>query len=182
MMNKTITWEAIEYVSREHCAVEIDQYGLKAISTIDGIYADEPFKVAYELYANELFETGTLLIKASYGSTKWDITLRCKNGIWYMNNKVHPEFTGCTDVDIATTPLTNTLPIRRLSLGVNEEREIRVVYFDLFKGEIKALSQRYRKLSEHAYHYENIPNDFEADIKVDDEGLVVNYPGLFTRS
>ena len=44
------------------------------------------------------------------------------------------------------------------------------------------MDQVYKRISEEKYHYENIPNDFEADITVDENGLVVDYPSLFTRT
>lgn len=181
-MNGVITWRGLDHPSNEYCEVHIDEQGLRAVSNIEGIFKDMPFSVQYVLSTNERFETRMLLLKANYGSTAWDISLLKNNGVWYMNNEPHTEFRGCPDVDIATTPLTNTLPIRRLSLAVGEETEIRVLYFDLFEGTISTLSQKYKRLSENTYHYENVPNDFEADIEVDSKGLVVNYPGLFNRT
>jgi hypothetical protein len=182
MMNRIVTWHAVEYPSIENCEIHIDDHGLRAVSAIEGIFRNEPFTVQYVLSTDEHFATRMLLLKANYCSTVWTISLLNDKSVWYMNEEPHTEFRGCAEVDIATTPFTNTLPVRRLSLDVGEEQEIRVIYFDLFEGAIKALSQKYRRLSENTYHYENIPNDFEADIEVDTNGLVLNYPGLFYRA
>lgn len=180
-MDKIIKWQASAYTSIENCEVHIDEQGLRAVSNIEGSYLNERFLVQYVLSTNEDFEAKMLLLKANYRNTAWDISLLNDAGVWYMNNEPHTEFRGCIDVDIALTPLTNTLPVRRLSLNIGEEREIRVLYFDLFEGAIKPLSQKYKRLSENMYHYENVPNDFEADIEVDGDGLVVHYPELFSR-
>jgi uncharacterized protein len=93
----------------------------------------------------------------------------------------HP-FKGCLDVDIPLTPFTNSLPINRLQLALGEARQIRVIYLDLLERRIVPVNQKYIRLSRTEYHYENVPNDFEARIKVDDAGLVVDYPGLFVRT
>ncbi|MCE7062290.1 putative glycolipid-binding domain-containing protein [Dyadobacter sp. CY343] len=85
------------------------------------------------------------------------------------------------EVDISLTPFTNTLPINNPVLAEKETREIKVVYFDFSKQIVRPVRQRYTRLSADLYHYENVPNDFEADIRVDDDGLVVEYPGLFSR-
>jgi hypothetical protein len=47
---------------------------------------------------------------------------------------------------------------------------------------IKPVNQKYTRLSGNEYHYENIPNDFEATIQTDEFGFVVDYPGLFVRT
>lgn len=39
-----------------------------------------------------------------------------------------PALAGCVDVDVTATPLTNTLPIRRLALKQGESADIRVAY------------------------------------------------------
>lgn len=59
---------------------------------------------------------------------------------------------------------------------------IRVIYLDLLEGQVQPVRQQYTRLSETQYHYQNVPNDFEAVITVDALGLVVDYPQLFTRT
>ena len=96
--------------------------------------------------------------------------------------KAAEQFKNCIDVDIAVTPFTNTLPIRRLQLQPNQPQQIQVIYCDILNQVIKPVSQQYIRLSNNEYHYENIPNDFEATIKVDESGFVIDYPGLFVRT
>lgn len=57
-----------------------------------------------------------------------------------------------------------------------------MIYCDLLEGQLRHVRQRYTCLSNTEYHYENVPNDFEATIQVDDLGLVVDYPLLFVRT
>ncbi len=92
------------------------------------------------------------------------------------------EFKGCIDIDISLTPFTNSLPINRLQWRLNKPQQIKVLFLDILSQEILAVQQRYTKLSETEYKFENVPNDFEAIINVDDSGMVVNYPELFVRT
>jgi hypothetical protein len=62
-----------------------------------------------------------------------------------------------------------------------QEKEINVIYIDLLEDSIKKVKQKYRRISAEVYHYENVPNDFEAEITVDGAGFVIDYPQLFTR-
>lgn len=85
------------------------------------------------------------------------------------------------DIDIALTPLTNSLPINRLTLAKNKAHITEVVYIDILEGTIRTAFQQYTKKSECVYNFQNVLNDFEATILVDKEGFVVHYPQLFER-
>ena len=88
---------------------------------------------------------------------------------------------GCIDVDLAGSPFTNTLPIRRAGLVAGGEAiEFRMAYvpFDTFKPVVD--EQRYRCLeADRLYRYEAVDRSFAADLTVDEDGLVTDYPGLF---
>ena len=99
-----------------------------------------------------------------------------------MDGQEARQFKGCIDVDIPLTPFTNTLPIRRLHWDDDDAHEIQVIYCDVLDQQIQPVRQKYIRRSGSLYHYENIPNDFEADITVDEHGLVVDYPALFVRT
>lgn len=62
-----------------------------------------------------------------------------------------------------------------------EQQQIQVLYIDLLEGRIVPVRQYYKRLGP-IYPYMNIPNDFEADIRVDDAGFVIDYPTLFGRA
>ncbi|MEX2233175.1 MAG: putative glycolipid-binding domain-containing protein [Cyclobacteriaceae bacterium] len=40
----------------------------------------------------------------------------------------------------------------------------------------------YPRLSQNEYEFQNIPNDFEAIVTLDEDGLVVSYPERFERN
>lgn len=92
-----------------------------------------------------------------------------------------PELEGCIDPDISMTPFTNTLPIRRLGLGVGDAAEIGVAYVLVPELSLRAAPQRYTRLGERLWRFESLDSGFTADISVDEAGFVVTYPGLFHR-
>ena len=92
-------------------------------------------------------------------------------------------FDGCIDIDLSGSPLTNTLPIRRLDMtpatGV-VSLEALYVPFDTLTPVRDG--QRYLCLETgRRFRYEAADGTFAADILVDAEGLVLEYPPLFTR-
>lgn len=105
-------------------------------------------------------------------------------GNWFDSMGVAiPALEGCIDVDISSTPFTNTLPIRRLGLVRGERRELQVVYVPLPNLKLAVTTQAYTCLEPgQRYRYEGLFRAFEAELEVDADGLVLNYPGLFKRA
>jgi hypothetical protein len=109
---------------------------------------------------------------------------RSGDGEWFDRNaQALPELAGCIDIDFEMTPFTNTLPIRRDPLYVGERRRFWMAYIPADTLEVFADEQIYTRLSEREYRFESGEGDeyFTADIMVDEDGLVVDYPGLFER-
>lgn len=92
-----------------------------------------------------------------------------------------PELAGALDVDLAVTPFTNTLPIRRLGLAVGTAADILVVYVGFPDLSVTTESQRYARIGDRRYRFESLDGTFVRDIEVDEHGLVDAYPGLFRR-
>jgi hypothetical protein len=90
-----------------------------------------------------------------------------------------PALDGCVDVDISTTPLTNTLPVRRLRLAPGDSTEIQVGYVEVPALTITAVSQRYTRIDERTYRYAS--GSFAADVIFDEDDLVTDYEGLWQR-
>jgi hypothetical protein len=93
-----------------------------------------------------------------------------------------PALDGAIDMDLSVSPFTNTLPIRRLRLPKGSSAEIRAAYVHFPDLAIVSDSQRYTCLEPlRRYRYESLDSDFVSEIEVDEEGLVITYPGLFKR-
>ena len=182
-MQVNLLWTGQEYYSLENCIVNTTNTGTEINSVIIGMYEQKIYRLDYSIKTNRNWETISLEIKTQIADNRKKITFTSEeNGNWTKNGAPAHEFKGCTEVDIPLTPFTNTLPINRLKLPVNESQEIKVIYCDVLNQEIKPVRQKYTRLSETEYKYENVPNDFEAVITVDELGLVVDYPELFIRT
>jgi hypothetical protein len=182
-MKTNIIWTGREYYSLENCIVTINNDSTLVHSAIVGRYHEKMYDVNYRIVANPHWQTTSLEINFHINGSESSIRLVGDgHGNWKLNGEQSVRFNGCIDVDIPLTPFTNTLPIRRLRLAPGQSREIRVLYCDLLENDIRPVRQKYVCISDRMYHYENIPNDFEADIEVDDAGIVVDYPLLFERT
>ena len=89
---------------------------------------------------------------------------------------------GAYDVDLAGSPLTNTLPVRRLGLSKAETgvaHRLSVAWVLLPSLEVIQADQIYTPLGEGRMRYAS--ETFSADLSCDDDGFVIDYPGLARR-
>ena len=181
-MQTNLLWTGREYYSLENCLVKTTAIGSEITSTIIGYYEEKIYRVEYKITTNQNWETVLFQINSRHSNQTQLIRFESDGkGNWKNNGEKAEQFNGCIDVDIPLTPFTNTLPIRRLRLSQHQAQEINVIYCDLLEQQIKPVRQRYTRLSNTEYHYENVPNDFEATIRVDESGFVIDYPSLFKR-
>lgn len=179
-MTKQLHWRSLENNTTERCIIDADEEGTTIIGMINSI-GTEDVSMVYSVAINEKWEPIIVSLTGNIGNYEIDeFYMRMEGNTWLKNDE-SKEFAGCDFVDISLTPFTNTLPIRSLNLQPGESKIINVLYFDVVGAEVKAVQQQYTCVDKHHYRFQNVPNDFEAVIEVDDEGFVINYPGLFER-
>lgn len=86
---------------------------------------------------------------------------------------------GAFDIDLTGSPMTNTLPIRRLNLlsaEIGVAHRISVAWVLLPSLEVVQADQIYTPLGEGSIRFAN--ETFSADLVVDDDGFLAHYPGL----
>ncbi|MGN6508400.1 MAG: putative glycolipid-binding domain-containing protein [Chitinophaga sp.] len=181
-MKKQIVWKGHYYQMMEYCNVEITETDIRIDGSIVGFGDDTPFSVTYDIITDRNWTLTALEMAVERsGDCSWISIQRDPDGKWTQSGHVRPEWYECTDIDISLTPFTNTLPIRRLDLPLNDRRELQVLYINVFDNTVKPVTQWYTRLSENKYLYEGVLKDFKAEITVDEDGLVTEYPGLFSR-
>jgi hypothetical protein len=92
---------------------------------------------------------------------------------------------GCVDVDVYPSPFTNTLPMRRLPAALGRPVVITVAWVLLPELTVEAVRQEYTLLSRDAdgarWRFRSVDADFTAEIAVDRDSLVLDYPGIARR-
>jgi hypothetical protein len=104
------------------------------------------------------------------------------SGRWWLDGRELPEFDGCVDVDLNFSPITNMLPIRRLSLALGESAVVNAAWLRFPSFTLEKLQQVYRRTGPRSYHYESAGGTFHAELTVDGGGLVQDYPPLWARA
>jgi hypothetical protein len=101
------------------------------------------------------------------------------NGIWSTPGGVLENLAGCEDIDLSGSPLTNTLPIRRLHWDIGQSRRLRMAYIPFDTLAPFPDVQVYTRLGPNAFRYQSEDGSFEQVLAIDADGLVVSYPTLF---
>lgn len=179
-MQRNIVWKGLEYESLENCIVHYQSQRILVRSCILGIANEQPFKVDYRLSLDHSWRTLNVdvVIQTNNTFTSRQYTTNGR-GQWYINNALLPEMEGCEDVDISLTPLTNTLPIRRLNLKTDERQSVNVLYIDVLQRDIRPGTQYYTCLRPDRYLFETGDGSFKAEIETDEHLWVKRYPNLF---
>ena len=183
-MASDIAWKALQWPGLEHVIVSDNAAGFRARGQLvlaeDGI-----FSVGYELACDTGWRFSELTIGVTSADTDKNLRLALRaDGHWLANDRARPDLDDCVDIDINCTPLTNTLPIRRLDWSTASSHDLNVAYVSVPELEVRAVQQRYTRLEgagreEPAFRYES--RSFRADLSVDDSGFVVDYPELWRR-
>ncbi|MGZ3622658.1 MAG: putative glycolipid-binding domain-containing protein [Ktedonobacteraceae bacterium] len=183
-MERNIMWTPWSEPGLEHLRLTQQDGGMLADSLIVGISNRMPFRLYYEITCDSSWNVKELDLMLLSGSRKSLKIQADGHGHWFTSTGGPiPSIDGCIDVDISATPFTNTLPIRRLKLNPGQSAELLVAYVLIPEVELMTDRQRYTCLELHTqgglYKYESMESDFKAELPVDSDGLVIDYPGLF---
>jgi uncharacterized protein len=188
-MKRQVMWSPWSAPGLEHLQVFTQAEGIAADGLILGVKEQEPFRVRYEIHCDQLWKVRTVHVSLLSGSRQSLTLLTNGEGSWATESgKAVSSLKGCFDVDISATPFTNTLPIRRLALPSGSSATLSMVYITVPQLQIQVTEQRYTCLettsSGGRYLFESLENgvaNFTAELPVDQDGLVWNYPELFRR-
>lgn len=178
MTTRRVTWRrSDEIASDELCTMTIRDGGLSLIGTVIGADgAGTPLRTEYRILADGSGLTTAVHIRDLHGFLQRTLAMnRDGKGGWTVDGVPVRGLKGCTDIDLGCTPATNTLPIRRMHLGIGSAHTIKAALVRFPDLAVEMATQTYTRLDEFTYRYAS--GTFEAELTVDDAGLVASYAG-----
>ena len=182
-LKRAVVWKNLLLDGRDYCALWHTAEGWLLRGTVIGVLKDQrPMMTNYEIYCDENWLTHRVQIERTIGNDVKSLSLSVESrGVWRSSGQELHEIRGCDDVDLAVTPATNTLPIRRLNLQVGRSESVIAAWVKFPDLVVQPLSQRYTRLTKDTFRYES-NTGFSAEIVVDGLGLVTSYPGGWERT
>ncbi|MEO8437085.1 MAG: putative glycolipid-binding domain-containing protein [Chloroflexota bacterium] len=175
MTTRRVAWRRSDDVATdEHCTLIVRDGGLSLVGTVLGAEGGVPVRVEYRVLADAAGLTTAVHVRDLRGFEQRTMTLeRDAKGNWSVDGAVQKALKGCTDVDLGCSPSTNTLPIRRLGLGIGAASTIKAAWIRFPELTVVKAAQTYTRLDEFTYRYSSAT--FTAELTVDDDGLVTSY-------
>ena len=189
----TLLWQRIDAPGSEWCALERESDGWRLRGVVLTEVATAPVLVHYAVGLAPDWSTRVVEIVMRSGASeprKLKLTV-APDQHWQIKREPGPNpalpadalaaLHGLIDVDLGFSPVTNTLPIRRLEPAIGEAVPVTAAWVRFPELTIEPLPQRYIRLAERRYRYESAGGAFVAEIEVDDLALVTTYEGGWRR-
>jgi hypothetical protein len=181
-----VRWSAWDHTGLEHCELRRDAGVIRLDGVVIGSNQGAPFAAHYCLRTDALARTRSVdLTFLGFPPVQLEAD---GQGAWTdrTSGAQIGALAGCMDIDIAVTPATNTLAIVRLGLAPGESAQTLAAYLSAPAGpgapRPPALArQLYTCLTPSLYRYESLTSGFTAEIEIDNNALVLDYPETFRR-
>jgi uncharacterized protein len=179
MADASILWRRLDQPGHEAARLSALESGWHLAGT--AVFASEgrPCRLDYIVVCDRDWRTVTGRVTGWVGEGLVDVDVTADAGRWRLNGVECPAVAGCSDLDLEFSPSTNLLPIRRLGLAVGGEAPVRSAWLRFPRFTLESLDQVYRRAGDPMYRYESSGDAFAGDLRVNDVGFVIDYPGLW---
>jgi len=188
MATRDVLWAAWDGRGFEHLRLEIEPRGVRADSLIIAVDdGGHPYRGRYRLECDGVWTTQRVLIeRLTEPAGMLDLRVD-RRGRWSdaATGATLP-LDGCVDVYVFPSPFTNTLPVRRLpELEVGRPVALRMAWVLLPDLTVRAAPQEYTLLERRAdgsrWRFRSLDSGFTAELLMDADGVVRDYPDLVRR-
>ena len=180
-MRENILWQGDFFRGHEHCSVydKGTNWFLEGVAVF--VSERHPCRLEYLVECDQSWNTQSARVSGYVDERPIAVTIKAEpNQHWLLNGIEQPAVRGCTDIDLNFSPSTNLLPIRRLDLEVGQTAEVSAAWLRFPSFTLERLDQIYSRVDDQTYRYEsNRGGKFVVELKTNDVGLVISYPGLW---
>lgn len=175
---KSIVWRRFEAIGAGHEYARI--YSADSKHFLEGaaiFVAEKKFcRLDYRIECAADWQTVSARVFGLVGAEKIEIEIAVDaEKRWTINGTENVKTMNCADIDLNFSPVTNTLPIRRLNLKIGGREKVGAAWLRFPSFALEPLEQTYERTGENSYVYESANGAFRAEIETDEIGLVTRY-------
>ena len=182
-MNSSILfWRRIDVVGLKRLELVVEPDGVTATSTV--ICSDEGgFRLDHHWRLDGGWRALTVTVERWTTQGHGVLRLERAGSGWRVNGAARPDLDGAEEPDLSVTPFCNTFPIRRTPERAGESLTLDTAFIDGPALTVARSSQRYDRQGPGRLRFVDLglSRGFEADLVVDNAGLVLSYEHLFER-
>jgi uncharacterized protein len=185
-----LTWRAHDGARMESVRVQLSGNRIKAYGRIVAAATDAhpAFSASYDLVTDDSGATKRLSLEVTMAERERQLNIaRDEENMWLVqdqqNQTSRAPHDGALDVDVIYSPFFNALPIRRTGLYEHSESiSLPVVYVRLPELTVETVSIDYSSEGPNPGAGIKLQSPVaQTTITVDDDGFIVDYPGLAER-
>ena len=185
-----LTWRAPDVPRMESVRVQLSGNRIKANGRIVAAATSvhPAFSVSYDLVTNDQGATKRLSLTVTLAERERQLSIaRDVEGMWmvqdHQGQTKRESHDGALDVDLILSPFFNALPIRRLNLqSTGDEVSLPVVYVRVPELTVETEVITYARAGTDPKAGFTLKSPVaDTTITVDDDGFVIDYPGLAER-
>jgi hypothetical protein len=182
MTPSVLFWRRIDVMGLERLELVVEPDGVTATSSVicleaGGFRLDHKWRLGPDWRAN------------SATIERWNAEGHCVLSLeragtgWRVDGATRPDLDGAEEPDLSVTPFCNTFPIRRTPAAPGTSLTLDIAFIDGPALTVARSRQRYVRQGPGRVRYVDLglSRGFEADLVVDDCGLVLTYKHLFER-
>ncbi|HZW03676.1 MAG TPA: putative glycolipid-binding domain-containing protein [Anaerolineaceae bacterium] len=176
----TVLWRDEAAQLTEYCAFRQAEEGLHLEGVVLAAVNETPLRITYRVACDREGLTRSAVVEVTGGPDARHIELAADAArVWRLDGRELPDCCGLADVDLGFSPSTNSLAIRRLRLAVGESRALAATWVRFPEFDVVVFPQRYTRLALDRYRFESGLDEFQAELIVDEQGIVRQYGGLW---
>jgi hypothetical protein len=170
----TVLWRRLDLPGHEACRLIARDTGWEITGTAAFAYERHPCRLDYAIACDPQWRTLSAVVSGWVGEQDVEVEVtREDSGLWRLNGREISELAGAVDLNFS--PVTNTLPIRRLGLEVGQSAPVRAAWLRFPSFALEPLEQSYARIGTNLYRYESAGGRFVASVGVDEVGIVTDY-------
>lgn len=176
----TARWRALEHEGDDTCRLSRVDHGWLLVGHARFRDADGFAALDYLVRCDTDWYTLGADVAGKHGDRSIRLRLECQAGEWVLNGDAQPQVNGARDVDLAFTPATNLMPLRRMQEGRVASVQTRAAWLRYPNCDLQVLDQTYGAgSSAELISYAAEQTGYSTQLCVDQSGFVTLYPGLW---
>jgi len=182
MSARVFFWRRLDVEGLERLDLEVGRDAITARSTVLSA-EDGGFRLDHRWLLTPDWRAQGLSIERWNKDGRAALTLERDGTGWRVDGVRRLDLDGAEEPDLSVTPFSNSFPIRRTPAQAGASYTLDTAFIDGAAMTVARSKQHYDRLGANRLRYTDMgfSKGFEADLVVDDEGLVLTYEHLFER-
>ena len=175
-------WRRTDVAGLERLQLVIEPDGVTATSTVVCL-EDGGFRLDHHWRLAPDWRAKSVVVERWNAHGHGRLCLERAGTGWQVDGAPRPDLDGAEEPDLSVTPFCNTFPIRRTPEGAGASVTLDTAYIDGAALTVARSRQRYERQGPGRLRYVDLglSRGFEADLVVDEAGLVLRYEHVFER-